>query len=69
MTILFQRPHNYGIGAEELQRRWIALERELANHHETQGKIGRGRDAEIVRALRREMQEALGLVVDPAALT
>jgi hypothetical protein len=49
----------FGIGADELVSRWI--DRERAQH-----AAGLGAAARMTRNMRREMQEALDLVADPA---
>ena len=52
----------YGIGPEELCGIWIAREQQLLD-------CGQSIMAHSVHIMRREMQEACGLVVDPAAVT
>lgn len=55
---------DYGIGAVALIDRWIAREREL-RAKETDKAL---REAGTVARMRREAQEALGLVADPAEI-
>lgn len=52
----------YGIGVEELVRRWIGLER-------AQIAAGMHDAARATKMMRRQLQEAAGLVVDPAKFT
>lgn len=53
----------YGIGAERLVQRWLAFEQQLV-------ALGHGNDRvrSPVTGMRRQLQEAAGLVVDPGTL-
>jgi len=52
---------SYGIGPEALVEIWIARERQLRDR-------GEYATARIVHLMRRELQEAVNLVVDPEEL-